>query len=172
MINIIPNYHPILVHFPIALITVSVVTLFLCLIMRDTFKWKNELLVVSRWTLWIAIFSSIFTLIAGFDAYYSVAHDNPSHEIMTIHKNWGITTAVLLFLVMIWSISLYIKKKKPSWLFGVGMLIVFTSVMATGWFGGEIVYRYGVGVMSLPSTNGEGKGHEHSPEANHEESSK
>lgn len=40
------------------------------------------------------------------------------------------------------------------------MIITFFLVMITAWHGAEVVYRYGIGVLSLPKS--EGKGHQHS----------
>ncbi len=165
MIEIIPNFHPLLVHFPIALIAVSAGTLFLGLLIGTKNKFGKEFLIVSRWSLWFAAFMSIFTIIAGFDAYYSVAHDKPSHDMMTIHRNWGLSTFVLLILLTFWSVFTFLTRRTPSKTFCFSMILLFLLVMTTGWYGGEVVYRYGLGVMSLPKV--EGPGHDHS----HEDSS-
>ena len=42
---------------------------------------------------------------------------------------------------------------------------------ATGWHGGELVYRYGLGVLSLPAAEGEGHDHVHADGEMHEHES-
>lgn len=40
-------------------------------------------------------------------------------------------------------------------------------LLSTAWHGGELVYRYGLGVMSMPKSHGEGHAHEHGPGMGH-----
>ena len=42
------------------------------------------------------------------------------------------------------------------------MVLASSLLVSTGWRGSEAVYRYGLGVMSLPKVEGEGHAHEHS----------
>jgi len=161
MIEIIPNYHPMLVHFTIALITTSLGTLVLGWIFTPWKKAQAECFVVSRWCLWLGALASVLTVGAGFHAYYTVGHDAVSHVIMKIHRNWALVTFVLIWLMTIWSSVLFIKHKTPRWFYTLGMIITFGFVMTTGWYGAELVYRYGIGVKSLPQV--EDIGHTHIP---------
>lgn len=159
MLEIIPNYHPIMVHFTIALMVVSLAMLILSHIVKKQKKLQLECLIVSRWCLWLAAIASIFTVIAGFYAYYTVGHDTISHQVMTIHRNWGIVTFVMIWIAAMWSFLLYIKGKSPRWLFTLWLAIVVALVMITGWYGAELVFRYGIGVKSMPQI--EAVGHQH-----------
>lgn len=42
-------------------------------------------------------------------------------------------------------------------------MIIFTAILVTitTWFGAEVVYRYGIGVQSLPKSTGVGHQHSH-----------
>lgn len=150
MPEIIPNVHPILVHFTIALITTSLGTLILSWLCRGWEKGRCELLIVSRWCLWLGALVSVLTVIAGFQAFYTVGHDAISHQVMTVHRNWGIGSFILIWLVTLWSFVLYLRDKTPCCLFALVLLVATVFVMITGWYGGELVYRYGTGVKSLP----------------------
>lgn len=152
MPEIIPNYHPLFVHFTIALITTSLVTLILGWIFTPWKTARKECFIVSRWCLWLGALASIITIAAGFQAYATVAHDTVSHRVMNIHRIWGIATFVLIWVMTIWSWVLLIKRRNPKWLFTLGMIIIFGFVVTTGWYGTELVYRYGTGVLSLPKT--------------------
>lgn len=159
MPEIIPNYHPMLVHFTIALITTSFGTLILGWLFRPWKILQQECFVMSRWCLWLGALVSILTIGAGFHAYYTVAHDAVSHRVMTIHRNWALTTFGFIWVMAIWSWLLWIKKRTPKWIYTMGMILTFGFVMTTGWFGAELVYRYGIGVKSLPQA--EEVGHQH-----------
>ena len=159
MIEIIPNWHPIFVHFTVALITVSSLC-YLIGFFTNKYPFGKELLIVGRWCLWFGALAAIATVIAGFIAYYSVAHDTLSHEAMTIHRNWAIATFIVIVVAAAWSTWTYIKAKTAPFVFVLLMLIAFSLVSVTAWHGAEVVYRYGIGVQSLPKSTG--KGHQHS----------
>ncbi len=159
MLNIIPNYHPIMVHFSIALMVVS----FGVLLLGDLFKTKlifyRECLIVSRWCLWFAALASVFTVGAGFHAYYTVTHDTMSHKIMTIHRNWGIVSFIIIWLAAVWSFMHYRRGETVNRWFAACLAIAVGLVMITGWYGAELVFRYGLGVKSIPQA--EPSGHQH-----------
>lgn len=69
MPEIIPNYHPILVHFTIALTSTSFGTMILSYLFAFKPSIQKECQIVSRWCIWLAAIVSVFTVIAGFHAY-------------------------------------------------------------------------------------------------------
>lgn len=157
MIEIIPNWHPIFVHFTLALLSIS-----LGLFIVGTLAKCDQAILVAKWNLWIGASISVFTVIAGIYAYNTVAHDTPSHEAMTEHRNWALATMALLVPVVIWSVIAHRQKKPVSSGFLALFLVVGISLASTGWHGGEVVYRYGLGVMSLPKTDDHDHGaHDH-----------
>ena len=102
MIEIIPNWHPIFVHFSVALLSVATVA-FLVSSMFSQYATRYQVRIYARWTLWIGVCLSLFTVAAGVYAFYTVNHDGPSHEIMTIHRNVAISTYILFLILAIWS---------------------------------------------------------------------
>jgi len=77
MIEIIPNWHPIFVHFTVALFSVSAIFYILSVLIKKS-AIGMEFSIVARWCLWVGTSLTIATLAAGFYAYYTVAHDTPS----------------------------------------------------------------------------------------------
>ncbi len=119
----------------------------------------QELAIVARWCLWLGAIASIATVIAGFFAYYTVAHDTASHLAMTVHRNWAIATVLAILLASAWSGWRHLKKQPIGVAFLGLMLVAMLLVLTTAWYGAEVVFRYGIGVQSLPSSAE--KGHEH-----------
>ena len=162
MIEIIPNYHPMLVHFTIALITTSLGMAILSFVLSPWDKIKQECLIVSRWCLWLGAIASVFTIAAGFHAYFTVAHDTVSHHVMKIHRNLALITFTFIWILTIWSLFLFVKKQSLKWVYVMLLIATFGLLLITGWYGTELVYRYGIGVKSLPEISE--KGHQHSRE--------
>jgi len=159
MIEIIPNFHPIFVHFTVALFSLSVGLFVVTLFMEGPLK--EQWLTVARWALWFGAGFTILTGLSGLDAYNTVDHDAPSHEAMTEHRNWAIATMSLFFPLAIWSFIRVRRQLALGTVFVLTMLIAGGLLASTAWHGGEVVFRYGLGVMSLPKPEGKGHSHHH-----------
>ncbi|MCF6355573.1 MAG: DUF2231 domain-containing protein [Candidatus Polarisedimenticolaceae bacterium] len=163
MPEIIPNTHPIFVHFTVALLSVAT-GLFIILQLFGTYLSENlrqQLTAVARWNLWLGAAITVITVAAGFYAYNTVAHDAPSHAAMTDHRNWALATTPLFIGIALWSIVSVWRGKALGWAFVIALLIAQFLLLSTAWRGGEVVYRYGLGVMSLPQSEGAGHAHAH-----------
>ncbi len=149
--EIIPNWHPMLVHFTVALLSVSALLYLAGLVLK-----KPNLLVVARWNLWIGALATILTVIAGFDAYNSILHDGPLHAAMTDHKKWALVTASIFGGLALWALFKHRGAKSVGVVF-VGLILLASGLLAvTGYKGGEVVYRHGGGVMRMPEISGDG----------------
>lgn len=163
--EIIPNWHPIFVHFSIALLSISSALLIIGKFAPQKYLWRNTALTVSRWNLLIGAAISILTVLAGWYAYNSVNHDEPSHLAMTSHMKWALSTFLLFVVVATWS---FISRKKEVGIFLTAFQLFATlSLLVTGFKGGELVYRHGLGVLSLPEAEANEEqehAHEHGSE--------
>ena len=162
MITIIPNWHPMLVHFTIGLLSISVVFYFAARLLANDHKWQQQWHHMASWSLWTGCLFTLLTVVAGWYAFNSVAHDSASHQAMTLHRNWALPTAFLFLIIGISAIGLAKKDKPPGSLFLSVSAVAAIMLMITGWLGAEAVYRYGLGVMSLPAVEASTDGHDHS----------
>ena len=166
MFEVIPNWHPIFVHFAIALLSMSSVFFVLLKVLKNH-PVKEQLRILAYWNLWLGTGFAVVTAIAGWFAYNSVAHDTASHIAMTEHRNWAIITVLVFFIISIWSVKLYKNLQGENFIFTAIMVFAFVLLASTGWRGSEAVYRYGFGVMSMPTVEGEGHAHEHADGQQH-----
>ncbi len=170
MFEIIPNWHPIFVHYTVALLSLSVGLFVVLPLVKSPLK--EQWITVARWSLWFGAASAIVTGLTGLYAYNTVAHDTPSHLAMTDHRNWAIVTISLFLVLASWSIVLVRRKGR---VLGMAFLIFMLAggglLASTAWHGGEAVYRYGLGVMSLPKAEGGGHSHSHGDGQGHGEES-
>lgn len=162
-----PNIHPILVHFAYALSITSIICYWLSGF-QFAGKWRNSLRPAADWMLAFGALAIIATIAAGFQAYYSVAHDGPSHAAMTTHRNWAVPSGTAILLLALWR---WTRRDKPAKLIFKSLLTVAAiSLSVTAWWGGHIVYNYGLGVKNLPVVTGDGHDHDHGSGASSHES--
>lgn len=164
MIEIIPNWHPLLVHFTIALLSVAVVG-FLVAHLFQGWSRSGELMKVAEWNFWLGSLSALFTVVAGWYAFNTVNHDASSHAAMSLHRNWALVTVAIILLLDVWIWR--IRKSDAARIthaFALALVAFILLLATTAWHGGELVYRYGLGVMSLPAREGDGDDHHHEHE--------
>lgn len=166
ILNMEPNWHPVIVHFAFGLLaTAALVTLAAAITPGDS-KFRFSLQSAGDWMLAIGLVSAIAAVLAGLDAYYSVNHDGPSHAAMTEHRNWAFGAAAVFLALGLW--RLVARNHPPSILYAVALLVAAGLLTATAWRGGKLVYHHGLGVASLPAATGEGHDHEHAPGEEHD----
>jgi len=169
-----PNWHPIVVHFVVAFVLTSPVLLLLVSLAPEGMRWRKPLQAAGDWMLALGVIAAILAVAAGLQAYYSVAHDSPSHAAMTDHRNFAFATLALLGAFAIWRYAT--RSSAPSKLFAALFIAATLLPATTAWKGGRLVYHHGLGVASLPAAEGEGHDHDHAPghgrgEEDHEDAS-
>jgi uncharacterized membrane protein len=162
-IEILPNLHPIFVHFTVALFLISTL---LFIVGAKNKKYRKLIYSSAYVNLWLGFIITIITVIMGFYAYYTVAHDGPSHAAMTDHRNWALITFIAFSIPFIWSIINYRNKSHKNIIFILLLIFASSTLLIAAYKGGEVVYRYGIGVKSLPEVNSDGghKSHSHGKE--------
>lgn len=165
MVEIIPNWHPIFVHFTVALLSLAVILSVIVPVVSSPLR--EQWAIVARWTLWFGTAITLVTALTGLYAYNTVAHDTPSHAAMTDHRNWAIATLLVFVALALWSILRERRKQTTGIAFMLALLVAGGILAATAWRGGEVVYRYGLGVMSLPERSRDGHAHDHGEVAGH-----
>lgn len=174
MIEIVPNWHPIWVHFTIGLLIIG--TLFYALAFAGK-TWSYQALSAARWNLIAGVLFAAVSLVSGYLAADSVPHDNAGHANLLQHRNWAWIAASIFTIAVIW---LAIQWRKPESKTSLPVLLLLLAASAalgvTGFKGGANVFEHGLGVQRLPdpgahdhSAHGHDQakpdGHEH-PETN------
>ena len=166
MIEIIPNFHPFFVHFPIAFATAALL-FFAAGKLYSKKSWAAQCLIFACWMLWAAAIFAVIAAVFGWFAYNSVDHDEAGHQAMTLHRNWALVTVGVLLLLA--AVDGWLRRLTVAAPYGfLAMLMVaWLLVLSTAWHGAEVVYRHGLGVMTLPEP--EGLGHTHEPSEGHDD---
>lgn len=153
------NLHPMVVHFPIAMLNGFLLMEVLGFIFR-----KEEYRTVARWMLYLGTLGAVAAVSFGLRAEATLAHNEAIHEILLRHKSFGITVLVLAIVLSVWR-SLREERFKTServahMIVGAVML----AVMAFGAdMGGLMVYKHGAGVKAVPMA----EGHDHGGGGDH-----
>jgi uncharacterized membrane protein len=158
MLEIIPNLHPLAVHFPIALIFVAAIFLLAARVHNSGAK-AGQWAIVGHWALWLSALSAVVAALFGWQAFSTVNHDDAGHLAMKLHLTWAVTTTVVLVAVAIidcWHSQI---DRPASWVVTVTVVFLAGAIAVTGWLGGEVVYRHGIGVLSIPSMHDSAIGH-------------
>ncbi len=164
MIEIIPNWHPIFVNFTVALFIVSML-LHIVALLAPNAPWRNTCVAAAQWNLALGAVFALITVGTGLNAYYSVAHDSPSHAAMTDHRNWALATAGVIVGLALWQWTRRRRDTQPGIFLAIALVLAGGLLTVTAWKGAELVFRYGLGVMALVEAEGPGHSHEHeSPE--------
>ncbi|CAG0979079.1 hypothetical protein MTYP_01655 [Methylophilaceae bacterium] len=162
MPEIIPDLHPLLVHFPIALISVSAFIHAAAIVMRGKHACAVHCAILAHTTLWLGALAALPAAFFGWLAFNSVNHDEASHAAMLVHRNWALATVAALALLAGWDAWRSKVDTVPARWFTGAVIVAWGMVAATAWHGGELVYRHGLGVMSLPAAeHGRITGHGH-----------
>ncbi len=142
------NVHPLFVHFPIALI---LVTLFF-----EGLWWltkKEQFRVFATYLLYLATVSAVATVITGFLASDSLGHDSPGHEFVHEHRNIMLLMSVLLTATT--ATVLFVRSVREG---GWRRLLILPLAIVCGMLvygadkGGRLVFEYGMGVAKQTET--------------------
>jgi uncharacterized membrane protein len=143
------NPHPLVVHFPIALLMASV------LFDLSAFLSKREALEkAARWNLIMGLVTAAMAFVTGLQAEESVPPFPVMQEIVERHEKLAYITLGIFVLLFLWRVLKHGKffRRWPS----LYLLVAFLGMLnlaVTAYYGGELVYKYGVGVQAPPSWN-------------------
>lgn len=139
------NVHPLLVHFPIALLT----TFFLLDVLGVSLGRPN-LRRVAGWMLYLGAPAAVCAAAAGLYAAATVPHGEAVHEIMEWHERLGLTVTTLSLVLAGWRLA---ARGNFSSMANALHLLLATLMMACLVFGADLggfmVYGNGVAVKRL-----------------------
>lgn len=141
----LPNIHPLIVHFPIALFSVFLLAEFI-----NFFINSEGLRSAASYTLYLGTLAAAATVLAGWRAESTITHTDAVHSIMESHEAFGITVLVIGIILSVWRLKRGRKFSPIERLVHLILAFVAVVVLSLGAdLGGLMVYRYGVGVKAV-----------------------
>jgi uncharacterized membrane protein len=137
--------HPMFVHFPLAL----TLTGFACLLFSRLLRHRAvhiSLAACGTWNFIIAGIMALLTLATGLAAAWHLPLHGDAQYSVSRHVIWAVSTSQLVVLLGLWRALVTRAEKTPSRLFLVLALIACIGFIVTGYYGGENVYHYAIGV--------------------------
>lgn len=154
-----PPIHPALVHYPIALVTLSVLADVIGFIGGN-----QSLQNAGWWALLGAAIGAALTLIAGLFDMTREKIEPVAHKRVHTHMKVGLTLFAVLAGLTVWRWLIYSNLAYPiGWIYLVAACLVLGLTFFQGWLGGELVFTDGVGVAPT------GQGTEPAQPKRHEE---
>jgi uncharacterized membrane protein len=135
-------FHPLTVHFPIALYLLGV-------LMTLLYLWpgQTDLERFAAWSFGLSWLAALVASLTGLIDQNQLELADPRRETVNLH----ITSAVALIILN--GLIVYLRFRWPDvlnryrWIY-LGLMVLGTmAVLTTAWLGGELVYRLGVGVQ-------------------------
>jgi uncharacterized membrane protein len=138
-----PNIHPFLTHFPIALLSVSI----LCECAAIALK-RDDLSRAGWWTQLGGTIGLAAAAGTGILAGNSVRIPPAGAEYLAVHQEIAFVASTTFAVLLFWRIASGTKRPPGR---DVVFLVLFAAgvlaIWAGAWYGGEMVYRFGVGVQ-------------------------
>ncbi len=143
----IPPYHlhPILVHFPIAL-----------LLTAGFFEWampcvlraqKERWLWMAAWLLWAGTVCAAMAIGSGLWAESTAPVIPSASDTVETHMKLGIAVGIVALTLSVWrALRRPPARPWPVLLYGLAWIVLLALVGLTGFYGGQLVFNFGLGV--------------------------
>jgi uncharacterized membrane protein len=140
------NYHPLLVHFPIAFIYGAALFYFLAWILaNDGLKWA------AFWMLLLGAFSAAVTLLSGFYAAPGLmVSQSVRDELLRHHKHLMVAASAVTGLLTLWALAARPMPSRGRLVFLLGLFVVICLITAGADLGGEMVFGYNAAGSACP----------------------
>jgi uncharacterized membrane protein len=141
----LPNWHPLVVHFPIALILSATALLMAARLLRNE-SWAASAATVGTWNLCLGAAAALIALATGLSAVLDLDVSAAARQAISLHLKWAMFTTLLLVLLAVWRGAGSASRSRPSWIFLIVLIAASAALSFTGYRGGKNVFEYGVGV--------------------------
>lgn len=135
------NWHPIFVHFPIALLVTSFGLDLLALRRRS-----ETLRQAGFYNLLVGAVGIVVAVITGSLVEDAAEQVSGAHDLVETHKGLGIVTMILYGLLILWRAALKNRWQQKATAYLLATAVGVALVLATGYYGGQLVYQYGIGM--------------------------
>lgn len=141
----LPEWHPMAVHFPLALTVTGALALSAARFAALE-RHGATLAVVGTWNLCLGAVGALLALGTGLAAVVSVELAPAARAAVGLHVRWAICASAALMLLAVWRGAGADPRSRPSRAFLIILWAVTAALLVTAYRGGQNVYRYGVGV--------------------------
>ena len=133
--------HPLVVHFPIALLLTAVVLDLAALALK-----RPGLHRVALWNLSLGTLGAATAVLTGLQAEDTAKHSFEIWQVLELHKRLGITTFILGIMVVAWRLQKRDHLTPRARAITIAAMMLMASTLSTGaYLGGRLVYEFGVG---------------------------
>jgi uncharacterized membrane protein len=139
------QWHPMMVHFPLALTLAGAA----CLICTKLFKdgtLQNSLAFAGTWNLMLGAAAALLTLGTGVVAALHLTLVDGAQYSVSRHMIVAVCTSQLVALLALYRALAVTWNSVPGAWFLVFLGVACAGLMVTGYYGGENVYHYALGV--------------------------
>lgn len=140
------QWHPMIVHFPLAL-TLAGSACLTCTRLFKTETLQNSLALAGTWNLMLGAAAALLTLSTGVAAVWHLALVDGAQYSVSRHMIWAVCTSQLVLLLAMYRALAVTWNSVPCAWFLVFLGIACIGMIVTGYYGGENVYHYGLGVV-------------------------
>jgi uncharacterized membrane protein len=148
MPHLLPGWHPVIVHFPLALIATAAACLSAAAAARAPAR-AAVLATVGTWNLGIGTAALFLALGSGLAAVIDLQVGAAAHQAISAHVKAAILTTVLMTAAALWRCVGVAYDSRPSRWFLLVLWAATASLVVTGYRGAQNVYRFGVGVSQV-----------------------
>ena len=142
------RWHPMVVHFPLALVLTGCALLWAARLLRHEER-VAVLASVGTWNLCLGAVAAVAALGTGLGAVLDLDVGAAAHASISAHVKWALFTSLALVLLAVWRGAGTDQRSRPSWLFIIILSAAACALIMTGYRGGQNVYRFGIGVDTL-----------------------
>src|SRR6202789_140757 len=164
-----PNWHPLVVHFPIALVLSAMALLLAARLLRSE-SVAASAATAGTWNLCLGAAGALVALGTGLSvvpgqdlsaaarqaislhlqcAVLGQALSAAPRHAISIHLKWAMLTTLLLVLLAVWRGAGTASRSRPSWIFLIVLIAASAALSFTAYRGGKNVYEYAVGVRKI-----------------------
>lgn len=152
-----PDIHPMVVHFPIALLYITAVVEVAALLIRDPERFWQR---VGFLGLTAACFFTLLTMTLGFVSEQSVHFSPALAVLLRRHQRFAILTGLTEGAAWVLQICTRFRRRsgwsflgtgrgRATWLSATLVALAATFITLTARLGGKMVYDYGAGVLGV-----------------------
>ncbi len=140
-----PPVHPMLVHFPVALVVCAALLLLAARLLPRSPR-SPVLATVGTWNLLLGAIAAFIALGSGLAAVMGLEAGPAARLAIAMHVKWAVFTTLGLVIVAVWRGAGSAPESRPSWLQVAMVLAVAAALLVTAYLGGRNVYEYAIGV--------------------------